>query len=85
MKKLIAATLLTLATTGAIADTIWLNIPSHWNDRLGEQIPAVSYPTADRDTCADAIVTYAKMEYVYYIGCDVMPLKDAANLRRLKR
>lgn len=73
--------MLAMLFTGVAQATTWLNIPEHY-DKDGELMPSVSYPVSTWEKCSDAIVEYAKMEYVYYIGCDIRPLRDAVNINR---
>lgn len=81
MKKILFSIL--LISSIASAQTWWLNIPG-FVDENEIHHPAISIPTRDHDTCSDAISQYATMEYIYYIGCDVEPLKDASNLKLIK-
>jgi len=85
MKK-IAILVLAILSTAVHANGYWLNIPAYIDSDSGRTVPPTSYWTRDRDSCADAIVQYAKLEYVYYIGCDVNPLPNAVNVnfRRVK-
>ena len=69
----------------AFGQTYWLNIPGAYSKTEAQYMPSISLPTANQDSCADAIVEYAKDNLVYYISCDVHPLRDAANLKAGRR
>lgn len=77
MKRILALILLTNSVNAT--QTWWLNIPGYI-DKDGIPIPSLSLPTSDHDKCSDAVINYAKNEYVYYISCDIKPLPDAVNL-----
>jgi len=66
----------------AVAMTWWLNIPGYCDPQMKECYPDLSIPTTTRDVCMDAIVEYAKEDYVFYIGCDIKPLPNAVNLKK---
>ena len=73
MKKLLALMLLPVV---GYAQPYFLNIPGD-GDRL-----SLSYYTTDQKQCQKALIEYAKHKEVYYIGCDVKPLRDAVNVSR---
>lgn len=78
--------LLALLSVGVVhGQTVFLNIPSHHQPKTGEYVPTMSLPTSGWDACADAMVAYAKDNYVRYIGCDVKPFKGAVNLKSIRR
>jgi len=64
----------------ASAETYWLNIPDSYRDIDDKYFPASSIPTSSQEACAKAMVEYANMGVVNFIGCDVKPLSNAANL-----
>ena len=72
------------ASSTALAETYWLNIPGAYSKTDESNIPSMSFPMQSHDACADAIVEYAKANLVYYIGCDVKPLPDAVNLKKMR-
>jgi hypothetical protein len=80
MKKLIM--MLAIVSGNVMADTVWFNIPSHYDRVDMRSYNALSLPTSSWDACADAIAQYAKDNYVFYVSCDVKPLPNAANLKR---
>jgi len=78
--------LITLLAISTIqAETYWLNIPGHYSKVDGQLVPSLSLPTPSHDKCSDAIIEYAKTNLVYYIGCDVKPLRDAVNLKEPRK
>lgn len=81
MKKVLVGALMMF--TGAVSadQVVWLNIPSHYTED-NREVPSVSFVTFGWDNCADAIVSYAKENYIHYIGCDVVPLRDAVNVNK---
>jgi hypothetical protein len=78
MKKVIFA--FAMFASSVANATMFLNIPGHYNEN-NDYVQSVSILTSNWESCSNAIVEYAKMEYVYYVGCDVKPLPDAANMR----
>ena len=88
MRKLLLTAMLALMTTTAVSaetgKTYFLNIPGHYSKIDAHWIDSMSIPTTSADACADAIVSYAKNNYVYYIGCDVKPLPDSDIAKALR-
>ena len=65
----------------AQAQTYWLNIPGAYSMEDGLYEASISLPTVSHAACAQAIVQYTRDNLVNFIGCDVLPLPDAVNLR----
>ncbi len=63
------------------AQTYWLNIPGAYSMKDSQYEPSISLPTVSHEACAQAIVHYTRDNLVNFIGCDVLPLPDAANIR----
>ena len=80
-KQLLVATVLSItAFSTASAETYWLNIPESYRQLDDKLFPASSIPTASQEACSEAMVEYAKEGFVNFIGCDVKPLPNAANM-----
>lgn len=84
MKRITFFIFFTLFSAGLSAQTYWLNIPAAYSKTDEQYMPSMSFPVNSHDACSDAIVEYAKTNLVYYIGCDVNPLSDAVNLKKVR-
>jgi len=81
LKPLIVLSLLSvILQSQAVAETYWLNIPGSYRQLDDKFFPASSIPTVSQAACSEAMLEYAKQGLVNFIGCDVKPLPNAANL-----
>ena len=81
VKPLVLIPLLVVTNqSSGVAETYWLNIPESHRQVDDKFFPASSYATDSQEACAKAMVEYAKMGVVNFIGCDIKPLPNAANL-----
>ena len=68
--KTIFATLLLLVVSSAVsAETVFLNIPAE-----GEDVPAMTIPTASQESCERLMIELAKEENSnFYLSCSTVP------------